>query len=129
MPTRSISRAGGASICAKPWAPPPAAAGPNCAVSTICWALPATQGELLEALARFGLPVSSERRVVRGAGGLAAFYEHVQAMRADLPFEIDGVVYKVDSLEIQRRLGFRTTADRRATTAGVRSQRWQRDES
>ena len=76
------------------------------------WTLPATQAALLDALGRFGLPVNGERRVVRGAEGLAAFYEHVQAMRADLPFEIDGVVYKVDSLEIQRRLGFRTREPR-----------------
>ena len=76
------------------------------------WTLPATQGDLLDALGRFGLPVNDDRRVVEGASGLAAFYEDVQARRADLPFEIDGVVYKVDSLALQRELGFRTREPR-----------------
>jgi DNA ligase (NAD+) len=49
---------------------------------------------------------------VRGAEGLAAFYQDVQQRRADLPFEIDGVVYKIDSLELQRELGFRTREPR-----------------
>ncbi len=74
--------------------------------------VPATQGELLEKLAAFGLPVNEDWRVVHGAKGLAAFYEGVQARRADLPFEIDGVVYKVDSLALQRDLGFRTREPR-----------------
>ncbi len=64
------------------------------------------------ALGRFGLPVNDDRRVVRGAAGLAAFYEDVQKRRIDLPFEIDGVVYKVDSLDLQRELGFRTREPR-----------------
>ena len=49
---------------------------------------------------------------MKGGDGLAAFYEDVQARRADLPFEIDGVVYKIDSLAIQRELGFRTREPR-----------------
>jgi DNA ligase (NAD+) len=76
------------------------------------WTLPPTQSALLDALGRLGLPVSEDRRVVRGAEGLAAFYEEVQKRRADLPFEIDGVVYKIDSLELQRELGFRTREPR-----------------
>jgi len=79
---------------------------------TESWALPETQGELLDALGRFGLPVNGDRRVVKGGEGLAAFYEDVQARRADLPFEIDGVVYKIDSLALQRDLGFRTREPR-----------------
>jgi DNA ligase (NAD+) len=76
------------------------------------WTLPPTQSALLDVLARFGLPVNEDRRVVKGAAGLAAFYEDVQRRRADLPFEIDGVVYKIDSLELQRELGFRTREPR-----------------
>jgi DNA ligase (NAD+) len=76
------------------------------------WPLPATQSALLDALGKLGLPVSEDRRVVRGAEGLAAFYEDVQKRRAELPFEIDGVVYKIDSLELQRELGFRTREPR-----------------
>ena len=76
------------------------------------WTVPATQGALLVALGRFGLPINDDRRVVRGAPGLAAFYEDVQKRRIDLPFEIDGVVYKIDSLDLQRELGFRTREPR-----------------
>ena len=76
------------------------------------WTLPPTQGALLDALAAFGLPVNGDRRVAHGAAELAAFYEEIRNRRGDLPFEIDGVVYKVDSLEIQRMLGFRTREPR-----------------
>ncbi len=76
------------------------------------WTLPATQSELLDLLGRFGLPVNADRRVVHGARGLADFYEAVRERRADLPFEIDGVVYKVNSLASQRELGFRTREPR-----------------
>jgi DNA ligase (NAD+) len=76
------------------------------------WTLPATQGALLDALGRFGLPVNEDRRAVRGAAGLAAFYEDVQKRRGELPFEIDGVVYKIDRLDLQRQLGFRTREPR-----------------
>jgi DNA ligase (NAD+) len=76
------------------------------------FASPATQGALLEALAGFGLPVNGDWRIVQGADGLAAYYASVAARRHDLPFEIDGVVYKVDDLERQRALGFRTREPR-----------------
>jgi DNA ligase (NAD+) len=76
------------------------------------WAVPATQDALFEALAAFGLPVNGDRRVARGGAELAAYYEAVQARRDALPFEIDGVVYKVDSLALQRTLGFRTREPR-----------------
>jgi DNA ligase (NAD+) len=76
------------------------------------WALPGMQSALLAALGKLGLPVNADRRVVHGPEGLAAFYQEVQQRRADLPFEIDGVVYKIDSLELQRELGFRTREPR-----------------
>ncbi len=76
------------------------------------WALPPSQSALLDALAAFGLPVNGDRRIALGAGDLAEFYEEVRAGRSELPFEIDGVVYKVDSLEWQRELGFRTREPR-----------------
>jgi DNA ligase (NAD+) len=76
------------------------------------WELPATQSGILDALAEFGLPVSDERTVVRGAEGLAAFHRDIGARRDKLPFDIDGVVYKVNSLELQRRLGFVTRESR-----------------
>jgi DNA ligase (NAD+) len=76
------------------------------------WTLPPSQSALLDALAALGLPVNGDRRVARGAPDLAAFYEDVNVRRSELPFEIDGVVYKVDSLELQRKLGFRTREPR-----------------
>jgi DNA ligase (NAD+) len=76
------------------------------------WTRPATQSALLDALEAFGIPVNRDRRVARGASELIAFYEEVAAHRADLPFEIDGVVYKVNSLALQDKLGFVTREPR-----------------
>ncbi len=70
------------------------------------WALPATHNAVLDALEKFGLPVCGERAVVRGAQALAAFHQRIAAQRDALPFDIDGVVYKVNSLPLQRELGF-----------------------
>ncbi|WKB53245.1 NAD-dependent DNA ligase LigA [Eleftheria terrae] len=68
---------------------------------------PDTHSGILDALAAFGLPVSAERTVAHGAEGLVAFHQQVAAKRDALPFDIDGVVYKVNSLALQRQLGFR----------------------
>jgi len=76
------------------------------------WPLPETHGALLDALGAFGLPVSGDRRVVAGAEGLVAFHRDIEARRDALPFDIDGVVYKVNALELQRRLGFKTREPR-----------------
>lgn len=65
-----------------------------------------THGGVLEALARLGVPVAAERAVVHGPAELAAFHARIAALRDALPFDIDGVVYKVDSLALQRELGF-----------------------
>ncbi|HEU0200656.1 MAG TPA: NAD-dependent DNA ligase LigA [Burkholderiaceae bacterium] len=70
------------------------------------WSLPQTQSALLDALVEFGVPVSPERVVASGAEGLIAFYEKIAARRDKLPFDIDGVVYKVNRLDLQTRLGF-----------------------
>ena len=58
------------------------------------------------------LPVSKERAVVRGAMGLLEYFNKVSAKRAELPFDIDGVVYKVNSLAQQDELGFVSRAPR-----------------
>ncbi len=70
------------------------------------FARPASHSALLDTLAALGLPVNADRRVAHGAAELSAFYESVAARRPDLPFEIDGVVYKVNSLALQEALGF-----------------------
>jgi len=76
------------------------------------WKVPATHSAMLDALEAFGLPVDAHRRVVRGASELIAFYESVTRTRDKLPFDIDGVVYKVNSLALQRELGFVTREPR-----------------
>lgn len=70
------------------------------------WDMPETHSALLDALGRMGLPVSGERAVVRGAQGLVEFHRSIAAKRDQLPFDIDGVVYKVNSLARQAELGF-----------------------
>ena len=76
------------------------------------WELPATHGGVLDALAAFGLPVCEHRAVVKGADGLIDFHARIREMRDALPFDIDGVVYKVNSLALQQRLGFVTREPR-----------------
>jgi DNA ligase (NAD+) len=73
---------------------------------TAGWEMPATQSGMLDALAGIGMPVSTERRTAAGATGLIAFHAHVATVRDQLPFDIDGVVYKVNSIELQRTLGY-----------------------
>jgi DNA ligase (NAD+) len=70
------------------------------------WTPPPTHSALLDALLAFGLPVCAERVVAHGADSLAAFHREVASRRMTLPFDIDGVVYKVNSLALQARLGF-----------------------
>lgn len=70
------------------------------------WLTPATHSAILDALAAFGFPVCAERAILRGAQALADFHQRVGEGRADLPFDIDGVVYKVNSLALQEQLGF-----------------------
>jgi DNA ligase (NAD+) len=69
--------------------------------------LPAdTQSGVYDAFAKWGLPVNPLVRVCTGADELLAFYEKIAEDRAELDYDIDGVVYKVDRLDLQERLGF-----------------------
>jgi DNA ligase (NAD+) len=65
----------------------------------------ATQSGLLEAFARLGLPVSGLSSVRRGASEVEEAYRELEGRRADLPFEIDGVVIKLDDFRMQHRMG------------------------
>jgi len=76
------------------------------------WDIPATHGEMLDALGAMGVPVCADRAIVRGAEGLVAFHQTMGARRDALPFDIDGVVYKLNSRELQQRLGFVTREPR-----------------
>lgn len=65
-----------------------------------------TQSGVLDRLAEMGFPVAKNRRVVAGPAELEAFHVEIQTLRPTLDFDIDGVVYKVDDLELEERLGF-----------------------
>jgi DNA ligase (NAD+) len=73
---------------------------------------PPTHSRLLDLLAEMGFPVGKDRAVKRGAAGLLEFYHDVAAKRAHLPYDIDGVVYKVNRFTDQETLGFVSRAPR-----------------
>ncbi len=73
---------------------------------------PATQTGALELLRTVGLRTCPENRCVRGVEGLLQFYSSLGSRRSTLPYEIDGVVYKVDEVSLQERLGFVSRAPR-----------------
>jgi len=73
---------------------------------------PATQDALLKLLTALRLPIASQRSVVRGLEGLLGYYRAIGSKRDNLPFQIDGVVYKVNQFEHQERLGFVSRAPR-----------------
>ena len=69
--------------------------------------LPAdTQSGVDAAFAKWGLPVNKRASICNGADELLAYYEGLAEERAELPYDIDGVVYKVNRLDLQERLGF-----------------------
>src|SRR6478609_1616444 len=71
-----------------------------------------THYEVLQAMKAWGLPVSERVVLARGADDLIAYHQAVGQARDQLPFDIDGVVYKVDSLALQKQLGFVTREPR-----------------
>lgn len=78
-------------------------------------AAPASQYESLQQLTALGFRLSREIRQVEGVEKVQAFYEDIQKRRDSLPYEIDGVVIKVDSIRWQQELGFVSRAPRWAT--------------
>lgn len=87
-----------------------------------CYAVGVFEGELansqyqrIEQLKGWGLPVSSEVKRVIGASACHDFYDKIAQKRASLAYEIDGVVYKVDDLSLQQKMGFVARAPRWAT--------------
>ena len=74
--------------------------------------LPATHTELLNRYADLGLPVCSERKVLKSVEEMLAFYHEIEAKRDSLPYDIDGIVYKVNSIAEQNALGFVSRAPR-----------------
>ncbi len=76
------------------------------------WRPPGTHSKTLEQLRQWGLPVCPEIRVVKGVEGCLQYYRDILQRRDKLPYEIDGVVYKVDELALQQQLGFVSRAPR-----------------
>ena len=74
--------------------------------------LPATHSQVIDMLGGLHFPVSEARGVVRGVAGLLEYYRRIGEARAGLPFDIDGVVYKVNDLRLQEQLGFVSRAPR-----------------
>lgn len=74
--------------------------------------LPDTHGEMLALLKKWGLRVSSDVKVVKGIDECLVYYNHISEKRIHLPFEIDGVVYKVNVIADQVKLGFVSRAPR-----------------
>ncbi len=73
---------------------------------------PTTHSALLDGLVSLGIPVARERAVVNGIAGCLQFYQAVGERRAAMPYEIDGVVYRVNAREHQLALGYVSRAPR-----------------
>ncbi len=71
-----------------------------------------THYEMLQTLKSWGFPVAAQVQIAVGATELVAFHQQVGASRDALPYDIDGVVYKVNALQLQRDLGFKTREPR-----------------
>jgi DNA ligase (NAD+) len=76
------------------------------------WDIPASHSKLLDALGKLGFPVDDRRDVANGGEELALFHARIAAERDTLPFDIDGVVYKVDDRALQQQLGFKSREPR-----------------
>ena len=71
-----------------------------------------TQYEAVERLGHWGFPINPHMTLCRSVEDMLARYRAIEADRASLPYDIDGVVYKVDRLDLQERLGFRSRSPR-----------------
>lgn len=74
--------------------------------------LPRHHAQVLQCLQQWGLRINAESRVVRGIDACDEYYRELAARRDQLPYDIDGIVFKVNDLELQQRLGFVSRAPR-----------------
>jgi DNA ligase (NAD+) len=74
--------------------------------------MPVRHSEILDRLQEFGFKICPERRVVDGVDGCLSYYHEIGERRDELAYDIDGVVYKVDLLDYQQKLGFVSRAPR-----------------
>src|SRR6202049_2071949 len=75
-------------------------------------AMPAHHSATLQALREWGFKICPQSSIVEGADGCLDYYRNMGELRPKLPYQIDGVVYKVDDLELQRQMGFVSRAPR-----------------
>jgi DNA ligase (NAD+) len=71
-----------------------------------------THYQILQQLRSFGMPVCNEIKRLRGVSECLAYYDDISKRRDGLPYDIDGIVYKVNSIALQKRLGFVARAPR-----------------
>jgi len=71
-----------------------------------------THSDMLDNLQQWGLPLCKERKTVNGVKGCLDYFQEMSELRETLPYEIDGIVYKVNSLKLQKELGFVAKAPR-----------------
>jgi DNA ligase (NAD+) len=76
------------------------------------WHLPKHYHKVLQQFKTWGLPINPQAEVVHGVGGMQTYYNKLQAKRIDLPYEIDGIVYKLDAIDAYPQLGFTAKAPR-----------------
>ncbi|MDD4557169.1 MAG: NAD-dependent DNA ligase LigA [Alphaproteobacteria bacterium] len=81
-------------------------------VSDVSWH---SQSEFIEKIKAWGFPTNPNNKLCHTIAEIEAAYQNILTIRGDLPYDIDGIVYKVDSLELQKRLGFLTRTPRWAT--------------
>jgi DNA ligase (NAD+) len=78
--------------------------------------MPARHSEILDQFSKWGFKTNSESRVVLGVEGCLDYYQSLAEKRNDLSYEIDGIVFKVNEIALQQRLGFVSRAPRWATS-------------
>jgi DNA ligase (NAD+) len=76
------------------------------------WTLPTTYHSVMQQFKAWGLPTNPDAQEVEGAEGMQRYFEQMQAKRSIMPYEIDGIVYKVDALAHHATLGFTAKAPR-----------------
>ncbi len=74
--------------------------------------LPKQYHKVIEQFKQWGLPINADARVVTGAQGMSDYYDLLYAKRTELPYEIDGIVYKVDLISHHKALGFTAKSPR-----------------
>jgi DNA ligase (NAD+) len=74
--------------------------------------LPETHWAIMQCLHGWGLRINSESALVTGVAGCFAYYRRLEARRGELPYDIDGIVYKINDLALRERLGFVSRAPR-----------------